>query len=276
MAKLRLDADGLVVSYGQKLVLNGVRLQLHAGEIVGLVGPNGAGKSSLIRTLAGLQPARAGMVSALGKDVLKDPEAARLVIGLVPQDVALFDELSAEETLTLAGRLRGLTGDVLRNEVLRWLTLAELTNVGRAMSKYYSGGMRRKLALGATLIGAPPILLLDESFAGLDPEATEAIVDELMRHREAGAAILLCSHRMELLERIADRVVLLQGGTVTEELTRSGIERMSQDPEQSLHRWYLDAVRRGSVRMPAPGPLVKAVVPREDTTTEPPARPAED
>lgn len=245
MSKVRLEASDLRVSYGAKAVLHNIQLHLRAGEIVGLVGPNGAGKSSLIRALAGLQPADGGSVTALGTDLQKHPEAARGIIGMVPQDVALFDELSAEETLLLAGRLRNLEGEVLRQEVRRWLTLAELTHVGQAMAKYYSGGMRRKLALGATLIGAPPILLLDESFAGLDPEATEAIEQELMRHRKAGAAILLCSHRMELLERIADRVVLLQNGHITEELTRSGIEQMQEQGSSSLLQWYLHAVRRG-------------------------------
>lgn len=245
MTKLRLEANNLEVSYGPKKVVRDVSMVLRAGEIVGLVGPNGAGKSSLIRALAGLQPADAGSVQVLNVDVFASPQQARGVIGMVPQDVALFDELSAEETLLLAGRLRNLEGDVLRDEVRRWLTLAELTHVGQAMSKYYSGGMRRKLALGATLIGAPPVLLLDESFAGLDPEATAAIEQELLRHRAAGAAILLCSHRMELLERIADRVVMIQNGAISEELTRAGITQLQEQAGESLLDWYLNAVRRG-------------------------------
>lgn len=245
MSKLRLEANNLQVSYGPKQVVRDVSMVLRAGEIVGLVGPNGAGKSSLIRALAGLQPADAGTVQVLNVDVFESPHLARGVIGMVPQDVALFDELSAEETLLLAGRLRNLKGDVLRAEVRRWLELAELSHVGQAMSKYYSGGMRRKLALGATLIGAPPVLLLDESFAGLDPEATAAIEQELLRHRAAGAAILLCSHRMELLERIADRVVMIQGGSITEELTRSGMTQLQEQAGQNLLDWYLNAVRRG-------------------------------
>src|SRR5690554_6250797 len=245
MTKVRLEASGLHVRYGAKTVLQNIQLDLHAGEIVGLIGPNGAGKSSLIRTLAGLHPADAGTVKAGDVDIQRAPEAARGLIGMVPQNVALFDELSAEETLLLAGRLRNLEGEQLREEVRRWLTLAELTDVGQAMSKYYSGGMRRKLALGATLIGAPRILLLDESFAGLDPEATEAIEQELLRHRNAGAAILLCSHRMELLERIADRVVLLQNGHITQELTRSGIDQLRREADLSLLQWYLNAVRAG-------------------------------
>lgn len=218
-------------------------MDLRAGQIVGLIGPNGAGKSSLIRVLAGLHPVTSGTVTVQGADVQKSPEKARHLIGMVPQDVALFDELSAEETLLLVGRLRNLEGRVLQQEVRRWLTLAELQDVGQSMAKYYSGGMRRKLALGAALIGAPPVLLLDESFAGLDPEGTHAMEQELLRHAKAGAAILLCSHRLELLERIADRVILLQDGRVSHTMTRSGIERLQEDKGASLLDWYLDTVR---------------------------------
>lgn len=247
MTKILLEAHRLRVDYGSRTVIHDLQFALQEGEIVGLVGPNGAGKSSLLRALAGLQPAAAGTVYARKLDVLEAPQSARGAIGMVPQDVALFDELSAEETLLLAGRLRNLKGDQLRNEVRRWLRLADLERVGQAMSKYYSGGMRRKLALGATLIGAPPILLLDESFAGLDPEATEAMEQELLRHRQLGSGILLCSHRMELLERIADRIILLQNGSITEELTRAGIEQMQATAGMNVLQWYLQAVRRGPI-----------------------------
>lgn len=248
MSDIQLHASQLHASHGQKTVLHGVDFDVRAGEIVGLVGPNGAGKSSLIRVLAGLHPATSGTVTAAGVDVQRHPESARTVIGMVPQDVALFDELSAEETLLLVGRLRNLEGDTLHNEVQRWLALAELEHVGKAMAKYYSGGMRRKLALGAALIGAPPILLLDESFAGLDPEGTHAMEQELQRHARAGAAILLCSHRLELLERIAHRVVLLQEGRVSQIMTRSGIERLQQEKNASLLEWYLQTVSEDASR----------------------------
>lgn len=251
MSNIRLQASGLHASYGQKTVLHGIDLDLRAGEIVGLIGPNGAGKSSLIRVLAGLHPVNSGRVEANGVNVQQKPAAARGVIGMVPQDVTLFDELSAEETLLLTGRLRNLKGEVLRGEVRRWLTLAELDGVGKAMAKYYSGGMRRKLALGAALIGAPPILLLDESFAGLDPEGTQAMEQELQRHANLGTAILLCSHRLELLERIADRVVLMQDGRVTQTLTRSGIERLKTERNSSLLQWYLDAVSQDEAELEA-------------------------
>lgn len=243
MTDVLLDATNLRVSYGDRPVLKGVNLQLRRGEILGLVGRNGAGKSSLIRSLAGLQPVSEGAVWVNDVNVTESPEAARAYIGVVPQDVALFDELSAEETLLLAGRLRGLEGDPLLREVTRWLELADLMKVGKAMAKYYSGGMRRKLALGATMIGAPRVLLLDESFAGLDPEATEALEGELRRHADAGATILLCSHRMELLERLCDRVVLLETGKITDELTRSALDTLQSTPDESLLRWYLERVR---------------------------------
>jgi|GEM_PF-5196726 len=242
MSDIQLQASQLYASYGQKNVIHGVDFDVRAGEIVGLIGPNGAGKSSLIRVLAGLHPATSGVVMAGGIDVQRHPEKARTVIGMVPQDVALFDELSAEETLLLVGRLRNLEGKALHREVERWLVLSELDRVGKAMAKYYSGGMRRKLALGAALIGAPPVLLLDESFAGLDPEGTHAMENELQRHAQAGAAILLCSHRLELLERIAHRVVLLQEGRVSHILTRSGIERLQQEKQSNLLEWYLKTV----------------------------------
>lgn len=268
MTKTRLEASSIHVRFGKKEVLKNVDFVLRAHEIVGLVGPNGAGKSSLIRSLAGLQPVNSGSVNAVGIDIQRHPEMARGLIGMVPQDVSLFDELSAEETLLLAGRLRNLQGDVLRKEVLRWLTLTELQDVGQAMSKYYSGGMRRKLALGATLIGAPPVLLLDESFAGLDPEGTHAMERELIRHAKAGAAILLCSHRLELLERIADRVVLLQDGQVSQELTHAGIERLQSEKNQTLLDWYLHAV--GALKTDDSGALlgVETTTDAEDLSPE--------
>lgn len=243
MTNVLLDATNVSVTYGSRTVLNGVNLQLRKGEIVGLIGRNGAGKSSLIRALAGLQPVLSGSVWVEDVSVTENPEAARGLIGLVPQDVALFDELSAEETLILAGRLRGLEGEALNAEVLRWLTLADLLKVGKSMSKYFSGGMRRKLALGATMIGAPRVLLLDESFAGLDAEATEALEQELRRHADAGSTILLCSHRMELLERLCDRVVMLDGGKITDDLSRTALDTLAASPDTSLLKWYLERVR---------------------------------
>lgn len=243
MADFTLEVRGLTVRYDAKIAVDDVTLELRPGSFVGLIGPNGAGKSSLMRAMAGIVPPVAGQVTSGAIDVLEQPEKARGRIGWLPQDVALFDDLSAEETLLLAGRLRGLQGDALKREVLRWLKLTGLHEARGALARYYSGGMRRKLALGATMIGDPPVILLDESFAGLDPEATATIEDELRRHRQRGASILLSTHRLEILERLADRVILLQNGRVTQELTRAGIDEILDGPSRGLVAWYLERMR---------------------------------
>ena len=249
-----LTVDNLVVRYGPRAVVDELSFHVRRGEIVGIVGPNGAGKTTTLRAVTGQTPVASGRLLLGDDDVTAAPERLRGRVGVIPQDVALFDELTATETLTLVGSLRGLSGAALTREVERWIELAALDGARNVASRYFSGGMKRKLAIGAALIGDPELLVLDESFAGLDPEATWAIERELLRHRERGAGILLCTHLLDFLDREADRVLLLAGGTLADELVRQPDGALGPAPWPGLVSWYLDRVRR-----PAPRPGVASV-----------------
>jgi ABC-2 type transport system ATP-binding protein len=203
-----IEVEGLVKAYGRLKAVDGVGFSVAPGEFVGLVGPNGAGKSTTIKILTGQLIPTEGTVRIRGQDVVADPASARSAIGYVPEFPDLYEYLSAREMITFVTELRG-GGD------LDWaLELAGLGPHADRLIREYSQGMRRKTALACALVSKPPVLVLDEALNGLDPRSATRVLGVLDELRQAGTAILLSTHVLDTLERVADRVVLLMDGKV--------------------------------------------------------------
>jgi ABC-2 type transport system ATP-binding protein len=237
-----LEVDGLARAYGERRALDGVTLEVRAGEIVGLLGANGAGKSTLIRTAAGLQPPDAGRVRVAGRDVWDDPLPARAALGYVAEEPAFHEELSAGEHLAFVAAVRGVEPgpgrERARELASRLDLLARLDDPVRG----YSHGMRKKLSFMAAVLRPPDVLLCDEALEGFDAPSALAAKDELRTLARAGTAVLFSSHVTETVERLCDRVVVLHHGRVARTLERA--EWGAGDETHSrLERTFLDILQ---------------------------------
>lgn len=198
--------------YGPRLVVDGVSLEVCRGEIVGLIGPNGSGKSTVLALAAGVLEPVSGVVKVAGRARGADPAAFAAQIGLVPQHCGLYDELTAAENLLFFGRLYGIGGHELRRRVVRVLSRVGLTARAAHRVETFSGGMKQRLNLAAALLHDPPILLLDEPSAALDPDGRDTLFSDLSRLRDDGHAILLTTHHLDEVEAGCDRVAALERG----------------------------------------------------------------
>lgn len=207
-----LDVSNLTKKYRKLTAVNALNLQIQAGEFVGFIGPNGAGKSTTMGSIAGVLNPDGGSIRVGEVDVLADPIEARKHVSFVPQRLEMYDYLTGLEYLQFIADARGLGTEERDAQINELLELCELTAAKNRLVKEYSGGMARKLAISGALLGPPSLLLLDESFVGLDPESTFMLQRRLERFCEEGGAILLSSHILDMLERICTRVVMLVSG----------------------------------------------------------------
>ncbi len=214
-----LVARNLTRSYGSLRAVDGVSLTLSAGEIVGLLGPNGAGKTTTVSMLAGITPPDGGEVLLRGESLASGRTEAKRNLGLVPQELALYEGLSAGENLRFFGALYGLGGRDLAEAVGRALRFVGLADRAGHRVKTFSGGMKRRLNLAAGLLHEPAILLLDEPTVGVDPQSRNAIFDLLEELKGRGKALLYTTHYLEEAERLCDRIVIMDHGRVLAEGT---------------------------------------------------------
>jgi ABC-type multidrug transport system ATPase subunit len=209
-----LAASGLVKRYGQTLAVDEVDLEIRQGSIFGVVGPNGAGKTTTLSMITGLLRPDSGSVTVLDHDVWADPTAAKRSLGVLPDRLRLFDRLTGAQLLYYSATLRGLDGATARK---RSADLAEAFGLGEALGRQvadYSVGMAKKIALAATLIHSPRVLVLDEPFESVDPVSAAMITDILRRYTRGGGTVVLSSHSMELVQRTCDSVAIIVGGKV--------------------------------------------------------------
>lgn len=221
-----LEVDHLQKSYGSVRAVQGVSLRASAGETIGLLGPNGAGKTTTVSMIAGLVRPDSGSVKIEGRPLAGDTDPIKRRIGLVPQDLALFDELTAQANLQLFAALYGLDGAAAKRSIGDALALVGLADRAHDRVSSYSGGMKRRLNLAAALLHDPQILLLDEPTVGVDPQSRNAIFDNLEVLKSRGKTLLYTTHYMEEAERLCDRVIIVDHGKVVADDTLPGLYRM--------------------------------------------------
>lgn len=216
----------VVKRYRGVVALDHFNLSVREGEIVGLLGPNGAGKSTAIRVLCGLIASDSGETKLFNAPVEGQATEQKRRLGLVPQDLAIYENFSARENLNYFGRLYGLGGERLRRRADETLELLGLSDVGKRAVKKFSGGMKRRLNIGCAIMHEPKLLILDEPTVGVDPQSRNHILDFVQAAAKSGVTVIYTSHYMEEVERVSSRVVIMDAGRViaeggTEELTRS-------------------------------------------------------
>jgi len=220
-----LQAINLRKTFGTLVAVDDVSLTVENGRILGLLGPNGAGKTTTVSMIATLVTPDRGEVRVDGKTLDGDTDPAKRKIGIVPQDLALYEELSARDNLRFFGSLYNLAGAELDRAVTSSLAMVGLNDRARDRVKVFSGGMKRRLNLAAGLLHDPEILLLDEPTVGVDPQSRNAIFDNLEQLKKQGKALLYTTHYMEEAERLADRIVVIDHGKVIADDTLQGLTR---------------------------------------------------
>ena len=218
-----LSVRSLRKTYDSLVAVDDVSFALEAGRLVGLLGPNGAGKTTTVSMIAGLVTPDRGDVLIAGHKLSGDTDSAKRRIGLVPQDLALYDDLTAHGNLRFFGALYNMRGAVLERAIDAALDLVGLSDRARDAVKTFSGGMKRRLNLAAGLLHDPDILLLDEPTVGVDPQSRNAIFDNLEELKRRGKALLYTTHYMEEAERLADRIIVIDHGKVIANDTLDGL-----------------------------------------------------
>ena len=214
MADSFLVAKDLQKSFEQQKAVNGVSFSIEKGEIFGLLGPNGAGKTTTIRMLSTVLEPDSGDVSIGGYSTRDNSDAVRSLIGLCPQELALYEELSAMENLVFFGRMAGMNGREAKEQATAHLELVGLTDRAKDRVDKFSGGMKRRVNLAVCLMGHPELLFLDEPTVGIDPQSRNNIYDTIEGLRDQGMTILYTTHYMEEASRLCHRVAIVDGGKI--------------------------------------------------------------
>ncbi len=215
-----LEAVGLEKSYGEIKAVAGVGFSIAPGETYGLLGPNGAGKTTSISIVAGLLEADAGQVMVMGMPMSPRAVKPKIHLGLVPQDLAVYPDLTARENLVFFGRLYGMSKRDLSLRTAQVLEVIGLAERANDRAKEFSGGMKRRLNIGIGLLHQPRLLILDEPTVGVDPQSRNAILESVEALAGEGMAVLYTTHYMEEAERLCDRVAIIDEGTIKAEGTR--------------------------------------------------------
>jgi ABC-2 type transport system ATP-binding protein len=246
-----MDGDGLVLRvtgirkrFGDIEAVRGVSFHIAAGETYGLLGPNGAGKTTSISIVSGLLERDAGDVAVVGLPMTTTSLEPKRAVGLVPQDLAIYPDLTARENLTFFGRLQSMPKRDLRTRVDEVLEVIGLTDRADDRASEYSGGMRRRLNIGIGLLHQPRLLVLDEPTVGVDPQSRNAILEAVEHLAVEGLAVLYTTHYMEEAERLCDRVGIIDEGEIKAEGTRRELVELIG--------------RRDRIRVSATGPLERA------------------
>jgi ABC-2 type transport system ATP-binding protein len=239
-----VEAVGLRKAYGEKIAVGCLDLAVPSGSFFGVVGPNGAGKTTTLRMMTGLLRPDAGRVMIDGIDVWANPIAAKERIGVLPDDLRLFDRLTGEEFLTYIGRMRRMDVPEAKRRCAEVLELLGLTESSREIVADYSQGMRKKIALGAAIMHIPKVLFLDEPFESVDPVSSRMVQQVLAKFRAEGGTVIFSSHVMETVENLCDYVAIVHGGAIVAngetDVLRAG---------RTLEQTFIESVGAKEVRL---------------------------
>ncbi len=235
-----IEVRGLVRRFGARTAVDGLDLELQRGQALGLLGPNGAGKTTTIRILSTLCAPSAGSVRVLGLDPQREAAALRARIGVVPQELALYDALRARENLAFYGRMHGLAGARLERRVDWALELAGLRERAQDLVRTYSGGMKRRLNLVAALLHEPELVFMDEPTVGVDPQSRNHVFEMVERLHAEGLTLVYSTHQLGEVERLCDRIVILDAGRSVAQGTLAELQRGQGTAAKAYARVELD------------------------------------
>jgi ABC-2 type transport system ATP-binding protein len=226
-----VQATDVVKRYQDVVALDNVDLAIEEGEVLGLLGPNGAGKTTAINGIFGLTQFDSGEVLIFGRPLRRNDRDTRRKIGLVPQEIALFEDLSAQENVTYFGRLYGLSGAELSSGVEYALGFTGLSDRADQKPKSFSGGMKRRLNIACAVVHRPELVIMDEPTVGIDPQSRNHILESVRSLNRAGTTIVYTSHYMEEVEAVCTRVVIMDHGRVIASGTQSDLKALVGDEE---------------------------------------------
>jgi ABC-2 type transport system ATP-binding protein len=232
MAEEFLVAKDLHKSFDEHKAVNGVSFTIHKGEIFGLLGPNGAGKTTTIRMLSTVLEPDRGDVTIGGYSIRHDADAVRALIGVCPQELALYQDLSALDNMVFFGRMVGLDGKEAKVQATANLKLMGLADRAKGKISKFSGGMKRRINLAIALMGNPELLFLDEPTVGIDPQSRNNIYETIESLRDKGMTILYTTHYMEEANRLCDRIAIIDGGQIIAMDTPYQLKSQIGPPEQ--------------------------------------------
>lgn len=220
-----IQADNLVKTFGDFRAVDGVSFEVAKGETFGLLGPNGAGKSTTISMLSCLLHPTSGDALVMGHSIVNDPQVVKSVIGVVPQDIAIYSDLSARENLSFWGKMYGLRGGALQKRIDEVLEIINLNARQKDTAGTFSGGMQRRLNIGVALLHKPPVVIMDEPTVGIDPQSRRSILDSVKALNSQGITVLYTTHYMEEVAELASHITIMDKGKVIaagthDELTR--------------------------------------------------------
>lgn len=221
-----VQVQDLRKNYGEVQAVQGMSFDVPQGEIFGLLGPNGAGKSTTISMISGLVKPTAGDVLVMGHSILREPLQAKSTLGVVPQDIALYEDLSARENLMFWGTMYNLFGQALSKRVDEVLHIIGLTERQKHKVGTFSGGMKRRVNIGVALLHKPAILIMDEPTVGIDPQSRRHILDSVKELNRAGMTVLYTTHYMEEVEEIAHHIAIVDKGRVVAYGTRAELVKL--------------------------------------------------
>lgn len=218
--------ENLKMQYENKTAVDGISFEVREGEVLGLLGPNGAGKSTTIHILSGVLSASSGNVSILGHSVKKGSKEMKKGIGIVPQDIAIYEEISAEKNVRFFASLYSLKGEELKARVKEALELVQLYDRKDDKPKTFSGGMKRRLNIACAIAHQPKLIIMDEPTVGIDPQSRHHILESIKELKTKGASIIYSTHYMEEVEAISDRIMIMNEGRIIANGTKEGFEEL--------------------------------------------------
>ncbi|HSL42421.1 MAG TPA: ATP-binding cassette domain-containing protein [Anaerolineales bacterium] len=226
MFQKAIQVQNLEKCFGEFAAVRGVNFEVQQGEIFSLLGPNGAGKSTTISMLSCLLQPSGGNAYVMGYSIVRDPNKVKGMIGIVPQDIALYGDLSARENLSFWGRMYGLRGDPLDKRVDEVLEIIGLADRQKDRVDKFSGGMKRRVNIGAALLHKPAVIIMDEPTVGIDPQSRRHILDNIKELNSQGMTVLYTTHYMEEAQELSDHIAIMDQGKVIACGTHSELVRM--------------------------------------------------
>ena len=223
---LAIEVQNLHKSFGDFQAVQGASFEVQAGEVLSLLGPNGAGKSTTISMLSGLLAPTSGDACIMGQSVIREPEVAKKSLGVVPQDIALYPDLSARENLVFWGKMYGLRGAALKARVDEVLQVIGLTDRQKDHVGKFSGGMKRRVNIGAALLHKPAVVIMDEPTVGIDPQSRRHILDNVKELNQNGMTVLYTTHYMEEAAELSNHIAIMDKGKVIAYGTHDELIRM--------------------------------------------------